>query len=241
LATQDPNIIMGAFPYFRNIHNFGFFGKNIILLLPLLFNIYRYNDSQQPKRGFIKDFISFPLTLIPGQLNRNNEFLAQRDIALMTILNGWYQVLKQWARKKDSSIILDEGPICLMAKLTGFGSQRLQKSQYALQWWDSMFNEWAQALNIIVKLETPNLTLMKRIRARRESFEFFELSDKEVIQYLTKINTAQEDVISHLQSRATGIVTLRFNTIQESLELMAEKIIATYSQMAEKVSSNSSF
>jgi hypothetical protein len=231
LGAQEPKWIIKTFPYFRRTQNLEFFIIQVVTLLPLLFDIYRTLKCQQRKRDFIEDCITFPFTYLPKPSNRNSEYLTHRDIAIMAILHGWHQILIHDKEVNNSSLLLDEGPICLMAKLYGFRFPIFEKSRRARQWWDSISDRWAKTLNIIVKLDAPSVYLLERIRARKESFEFVELSDEDAVQYLNRINSAQEGIISWLKSKRNGLVILRFNTIQESPDQIAKEIIASFPQL----------
>ena len=194
---QNADLEITIFPYFRETSQIPFFAKSLVSFSPTLFHFYRNGGSQR---------------------------IAKRDIALMTILNKWNEVLVRRSAKYGKTIVLEEGAICLLAKLSAFGSELL-KSEVSAGWWKNMYQKWAQTINLVVELETPVANLLNRIRARELQYEIETMSDEKAIEYLTRIQEAQENILSHLVAESNGPQLFRFSTLECSPEQIYTDIV----------------
>jgi adenylate kinase family enzyme len=174
LLKQKADLEITIFPYFREVTQLPFFAKSLLSFSPILFHFYKKS--------------------------RGNE-IARRDIALMTILNKWDETLIHQSIRRGKTIILEEGAICLLAKLSAFGSDFL-KSDVSDEWWKNTFRKWAETINVVIQLDTPISILLKRIRSRELQYEIGTMSDEEALCYLTQIQTAQNTIVSHLMAES---------------------------------------
>ena len=97
----------------------------------------------------------------------------------MAILTGWSRLLQY--KKSKNIVIVDEKPICILASLYTNQSAALG-SKEANAWWKSMYKKWSEVLDLIVYLDTNELALIKRIRAREMWQEVKILSDEDAIR-----------------------------------------------------------
>jgi hypothetical protein len=198
LLKQDNRMHVETFPYFRRVRQVPFFARNLWSLLPTLLHLYH---------------------------SRKDGWLTWRDIALMTILQGWHRVLERVGSSAGTVVILEEGAICLLAKLRGFGSQLLT-SESARQWWQCTYRQWAETLDWVIRLDTPTSILVKRIRARDMAYEIGELTDEEAARYLAHIQAAQDDVLSVLMAMAGAPKLLCFDTVERTPEEICDQVVA---------------
>jgi broad-specificity NMP kinase len=196
ILANNSNVVIENPPYFRMPKYIPFFIKNILFLSPDLLNFYR---------------------------KKEDGWLTSRDIAIMTILEGWHQLLKRPAAKNNKVIVLDEGAICLMYKLLYFGSDLL-KCELAQSWWNEMYEKWANTLDLVVRLDSPPETLIERVRARNTIHEINELSDPEAIQWFNGVRNTEDTVISVLKDRNCALRLMNFNTIDSSPEQIYEEL-----------------
>jgi hypothetical protein len=122
-------------------------------------------------------------------------------------------------------VVLEEGAVCLLAKLYGYGAGPL-RSENAREWWNHMYKEWAKTLDVVIRLDAPLTTLLERIRARGVQYEFKEMSDEEAFKYLALIQIAQEHVLSALTAEVRGPKILCFNTVEKSSEQICDEMVA---------------
>jgi thymidylate kinase len=194
---RNADLDITIFPYFREVSQIPFFAKSLVSFSPTLLHFYKNGGSQR---------------------------ITKRDIALMTILNKWNEVLVHQSAKYGKTIVLEEGAICLLAKLSAFGSELL-KSEVSAVWWKDMYRKWARTINLVVQLDTPIPNLLKRIRARESQYEIETMSDAKAIEYLTCIQESQEKVLSHLAAESNGPGLYRFSTLECSPEQIYTDIV----------------
>jgi thymidylate kinase len=198
LLQRNNRIRVVIFPYFRRIRHIPFFIRSFLSLSPTLLRLYH---------------------------NRKAGELTPRDIALMTILQGWHRVLGRPGSSNDTIVVLEEGAICLLAKLQSSGSELL-KSENVQKWWECMYKQWAETLDLVIRLDTPIPILVERIRARDMAHEIDELTDQEAIKYLTHIRTAQEHVLSALMVMTGAPKILHFNTVDKTPDQIYDDVVA---------------
>jgi broad-specificity NMP kinase len=198
LLKRDNRIRVDIFPYFRRVQHIPFFVGSFLSLSPTLIHLYR---------------------------SRNSDWLSRRDIALMTILQGWPRLLGRSGSGSDTIVVLEEGAVCLLAKLQGFGSHLLQ-TESAGKWWAHMCKQWAETLDLVIRLDTPTPTLVKRIRARGLAHEIDELTDAEAARYIAHIRAAQEHILSFLMAAKNGPRMLCFSTVEATPDQICEQVAA---------------
>lgn len=144
----------------------------------------------------------------------------------MTYLKAGLHVLRQQASNNDMVTILDHGPIYRLAFLRALGPE-ITTSQPYKSWWASLFNQWIATLDIIIWLDAPDAVLLKRIRTRDSRHTIKEKCEQDAYEYLTHYRTflAQTIVESVTDCQIT---LLRFDTNQESVEQMVDKILVTF-------------
>jgi hypothetical protein len=198
LSRRSDKIKVESFPDFRAVKNVPFFARNLVRLSPTLFHLWRH------KIGV---------------------WLSKRDISLMTILTGWNVILDQQVLDDGKMIVLEEGAICLLAKLFGFGSDLLRE-RVAEQWWNEMYRKWAEALGLVIVLKSPIQTMIERIHAREQQFEFGDMEIKEAIRHLESIRRAQEHVLLAINAAPHGPKIVQFDTVSYQPDQIAMEISA---------------
>lgn len=181
---RENGVVVASFPYFRRLRDIPFFIRSSVAALPALLRLYRHREAGG---------------------------LTSRDAALMIILQGWTQALERLAAVRRQPIVLDEGPICLMAKLRGFGAAPV-RGERAESWWNAMYGRWAKALDLVIVLEASVPTELQRIRQRGLGHETDRMTDEAAMQHLARIGAAQEQVLMALAAVSGGPQVLRINT-----------------------------
>ena len=175
-----------------------FFAGSFLLLLPTLFRLYR---------------------------NRKDGWLTPRDIALMVILQGWPRILERAGSDKGTVVVLEEGAVCLLAKLQG-SARELLKSEDAKRWWRFMCKKWAETIDLVIRLDAPIPILVERIRARGMAHEIDALADEEATEYLTHIRAAEEHVLSALMTMARRPEMLCLSTMDGNPDRLCDEVLA---------------
>lgn len=180
---RENGVVVASFPYFRRLRDVPFFIRSGAAALPVLLPLHR---------------------------ERRAGWLTSRDVALMIILQGWSQALERQAAGRRQPILLDEGPICLMAKLHGFGAAPA-RGDGAKGWWTEMYARWAKTLDLVIVLEASVPTQLQRIRQRGLAHETDGMTDEAAMQHLARIGAAQEQVLLALTAVPGGPQILRIN------------------------------
>lgn len=144
----------------------------------------------------------------------------------MAYLKAWLHVLGQQASNSDSMTILDHGPIYRLAVLREFGPE-IAKSQTFKKWWASLLNQWAATLDFIIWLDAPNDILWERIRARERWHFIKDKCEHEAFEFLTRYRTSFEQTLAE-SATDCQITLLHFDTNQESVKQIADKILAIF-------------
>jgi thymidylate kinase len=199
LNQCNEKILIGTSPYFRRIRDIPFFTRNILLLLPTFLHMYRSNSGRR---------------------------LTLRELARVVTLNGWHRVLGQ-ASKKYQIVILDQGPIFMLAELHAFGPENL-KDQSAQKWWETMYRQWAATLNLVIYLDALDTHLVERIRTRAKSHVVKEKTKPEVFGFLAHYRWAFEHVVSTLTANQNSLRVVCFDTAQESLDGIVNRLLAEF-------------
>jgi hypothetical protein len=198
LGRRSKRIVIGAPPDVRSVVALPFFIRNGLLLMPTILRLYQ-NNSRWPTR---------------------------REIAWMIELRGWHRVLGQGVSNEGAVIVLDQGPVFLLSWLYEFGPESL-KSQRSEKWWDSMIKQWAATLDMVIWLDAPNTVLVERINARNKAHRVKGRSEQETYRFLARWRTSFEQIVAKLTANC-GLRVLRFDTEQESLDQIVDKVLATF-------------
>jgi deoxyadenosine/deoxycytidine kinase len=173
-------------------------------------------------------FISNTIFLLPTFLHqyRHSRWFNWRETRSMAYLKAELQVLEQQASNNGTVTILDHGPIYRLAFLRALGPE-ITKSQIYTSWWASLLNQWLANIDIVIWLDAPNTVLLERIRARNTQHTIKEKCEQEAYKYLSHYRTFLEQIIAESVTDR-WITLLRFNTNQESVEHMVDKILSTF-------------
>lgn len=199
LSQRNKKILTGARPQVRRVGHIPFFVRNVLLLLPTFLHLYQHNSR----------------------------WLTRREFAWMAILKGWPHVLGQEVSNEGTVVVLEHGPVFILANLLYFGPESL-KGRSAEKWWRSMYTHWASILDMVVWLDASETILLERIRARNKWHRVKEKSEPEVFKFLSRYRAAYEQVISELTADGGGPKVLRFDTSQQSLDEIVNRILAEF-------------
>ena len=144
----------------------------------------------------------------------------------MAYLNAALQVLEEQASNNGMVILLDHGPIYRLAFLRALGPE-ITTSQRYTKWWGSLLNQWTATIDIVIWVDAPNEILLERIRARDQRLTIKEKCEQEGYGYLTHYRTFLEQIIAESVTDRR-VTLLRFDTNQESVEQIVDKVLATF-------------
>jgi hypothetical protein len=200
LKQRSKSILTCTPPYLRRIGHAPFFARNIILSTPILFHLYRNNYGR---------------------------WFTPWEMAWLVTLNGWHRLLARQEFRNDTVIVLDQGPVFMLAWFSGFGPESF-RSPSTKPWWDTMYKQWADVLDMVIWLDAPDMTLIERIRARDVWHGVKVKTDRDACEFLARWRAAHEHVLSALTSQANGPKVLDLNTAQEGLEETVNRVLVRF-------------
>jgi hypothetical protein len=159
-------------------------------------------------------FIRNGLRLIPSLLRlsrRNSRQLNRSEFAWLSILKGWPSVLQKEGRNGSQVIVLDQGPVYLMAEMREFGPEYL-KSKDAEKFWNELYCRWAATLDTIVSLDAADMVLMERIQTRAKGHVVKNEPVPLVYNFLARYRRTYDYLVSKLGTFQGGPRILRFDT-----------------------------
>jgi hypothetical protein len=183
LSDYPDQIRLSDFPNVRRVTDAPFFIRYGLQLIPSLFRLYRRTSRQ----------------------------MSRREFAWMSILKGWPFVLQRAIKKNSQVIVLDQGPVYLLAEMREFGPEYL-KSEDAEKFWRELYCQWAATLDMIVWLDAADIYLLERIRTRDDDHVVKNEAAPIVFEFLERYRRAYDYVLSKLESCTGGPRVLRFNT-----------------------------
>jgi deoxyadenosine/deoxycytidine kinase len=169
---------------------------------------------------FIKNFFLLLPTLLSVHGDRG---LSRRELAWMAILNGWPGILERRINQGFKVILLDQGPIFLIAILAGFGPKSLHEAKVN-DWWERIIDRWAQTLDIIVWLDSSNEILTRRIRERERDHLVKEKSNREIQEFIVKYRMLYEGVTKQIIAKNPNLRLIRIDTGQYAINEIINKI-----------------
>jgi shikimate kinase len=162
-------------------------------------------------------------------LYRSRGRIRRDEVKLIVRLSALHQLLGRESSKNYRTLLLDEGTIFALVKLLAFGdnlkSNGNGRSNPLDAWTQSLLNRWARRLDAVIWLDAPDEVLAERIRTRGKAHRVKDKSDEEIYEFLARYRDSYERVISELNARH-GLKVIRFSTEHQSLEEMADQILA---------------
>jgi adenylate kinase family enzyme len=200
LNCHTESIRLENFPNVRKVVDAPFFILNGLQLIPSLLRLYQPNSRQ----------------------------LTRREFAWMTILNGWSALLRRESNDGNKIIILDQGPIYLLAEMRLFGPEYLrQKSAERL--WQGLYGCWGATLHMVVWLDAADDVLLNRIRNRQQEHIVKTRPATVAYEFLDRYRTEYEFILSILRAQETGLKVLQFDTGQQQPQDIVDQFLSELS------------
>jgi predicted ATPase len=157
-------------------------------------------------------------------LHRDAPRVLWKEMKRITHLRALQRMLLKMRRETPAPVVLDEGPVYMLARLRVYGGETVAGRRFE-RWWVNAFESWARVLDLIVWLDAPNAVLIDRIRARARPHRTQRLSDQAVHQFLESYRDAYSRIVSALRDKgSTRLLTIR--TDLQSLEQSADRVAA---------------
>jgi thymidylate kinase len=156
--------------------------------------------------------------------HRHSRWFTWKEIQQMGYLETWIPYLRRQALAKGIVVVLDPGSVYWLTALREFGPEIARSQQYE-RWWNTMFRQWAAALDGIIWLDAPDELLYARILARDEWHEIKEQSQKEARGDFVRYRAQYGRIIAAMTAQS-GLKVFHFHTDQISSEQMADRVLS---------------
>jgi thymidylate kinase len=196
LSQHINNIQLQNFPDVRKMKDAPFFISNGFQLIPSLVRLYRPNSRR----------------------------LTRREFAWLAILRGWSSLLRRNRSDDGKIIILDQGPVYLLAEMRLFGPEYLRQKG-AERFWQDFYHRWRATFYMIVSLDAADGILLDRIRNRQQDLIVKTQPAAVVYEYLQKYRTEYESLLSIFASHTSALKVLRFDTGLQQPHMIAEQFL----------------
>jgi len=180
------------------------------------------------KISYIPFYINLAYLFLPAYLHRirTSRRITRGEIRAMVYLEAWHHAFERQKPNGGEIYVLDHGPIYRLALLREFGPESIRSQSFS-NWWGRMLNRWAATLDMVVWLDAPDVTLLKRIHKRNRWHVVKELSDEEGLEYLTRFRKAFEQIVAMLPT-GNGPTIIRLDTDREPETRTVERILAAF-------------
>jgi len=156
----------------------------------------------------------------------DNRSMSRREFAWLAILRGWPNILQK-ELKKNSVIVLDQGPVSLLTELFEFGPPFL-KDQAVKSMWQEIYGRWIKILDMIIWLDAENIDLLSRIRKRDKGHVVKNESDENVLSFLNRNRKAYKEIISRMSCNSNNLKILQFDTSQKSTKEIVNQLFLQF-------------
>jgi hypothetical protein len=126
-------------------------------------------------------------------------------------------------RERDGVILLDEGPIFSLGRLSVFQHANEGHGRLARRWRIEL-DRWTTRLDVVVWVDAPDPVLIERIRSRRKDHRVKSGTPEEVAGFLERYRRAYGEVLAAL--RASGRVqVIEISTREVSIDAAADRVL----------------
>ena len=136
ISQRNEHFVFGQYFQFKKIGHFPLFVRQIPFLLQLI--VY---------------------------CSRRERWLTWDEIKGIVYLSDGKRIINQRITRKNTIVLLDQGPIFQLATLNAFGPECLKNQRFE-SWWQKMYRHWASILDIVIWLDAPDNVLKERIDNR---------------------------------------------------------------------------
>ena len=193
----------------------------------------RQHENLRPIFGFqhikhIPDFLRNAVLLLPVFLCRCNHRrrYTRKEMRWMIRLQASRQILQRKTLSRRPIIILDQGPIYTLTRLSDYRAES-GKCQCFVKWWNRMLREWATTMDMVIWLDAPDEVLVERVYARSKWHAAKEQSNEGAKNLLAHYRILYEQTMAKLTTMGHPKV-LCYDTSRDSLKQIVEQTSAAF-------------
>jgi adenylate kinase family enzyme len=174
---------------------------------------------------FLPLILWYTLALAPAAIelfteNTRSWWPGMRQLVRLRTL---HPALAREAGSGSRAIILDEGPLFSLTRLSVFQNADLGHGRLAREW-HAELARWTKELDVVVLLDAPDHVLSERIRGRDKEHQVKDATEQEVTEFLGRYRSAYQGLLDRV--RAAGRVrVLKIQTHENTTDRIAEIIL----------------
>jgi hypothetical protein len=179
LQKKEPWIVGENIPPIRSLAYSPYYLKNICSLIPVWFKLF-CNGTWK---------------------------ISWQDVIYIALLNGWDRILKEKSVHHQLALLLDQGPIYIIAYLHMYSPINFSNTAL-IKWWNTVFDRWLQALDMVVYLDTRTDILTSRIQNRQEKVVHHVTgkSDEEASRFIESYRHIYELIFSRIKANNNEVL-----------------------------------
>jgi hypothetical protein len=133
------------------------------------------------------------------------------------------QVLER-PRAVDAELcVFDQGPVFLLATISGPGPT-IAVPEHLESWWKDSLDRWASLLSLIVRLDAPDAALVERIDGRERWHYLKGAPAAAVSRELAGTRALYDRLVTELARRPGGPTVVRFDTSLEGIDEIVDRL-----------------
>jgi predicted ATPase len=182
-------------------------------------------------------YIKNVFLLIPTfirMLGNGDRLLKRREIAFMAILNGWHEELQKRTANSSNIIVLDQGPISIIAYLNVWGPKSLFNSNMN-EWWEKIYGKWIYGVDMVILMDTSDEKIKWRINNRPQDHHLKGESDSVTLEWITKYRNLYEKIVYKLLATNDAIRILRLDSGNNSVDALVNTVLHEFNMEADKI------
>ena len=146
----------------------------------------------------------------------HTRWFSREELARAVYLEGGLRALQ----REDGAVILDHGPVFMLAMLKAFGPE-LVATKYFARWSRAIAGRWATALDTILWLDAEDALLIDRIEGRTRHHVVKGRPADQACVFLGRCRAAFEEIVAEM-SASHALRVLRADTSTASAEEIAQ-------------------
>ena len=188
------------------------------------FELRQPPDWHRP--GDLPFFLNTALSLAPDlaglTFGREGRRLRPEEITDLIFLRAWHRRVAGES-SGGSVIILDQGPVFMLAELLFFLETPITR-MVSTKRWKKALEKWARLLTGVVWLDSSDQILTERINSREKSHLIKQSSLSQSRGFLERSRTSLDRSIALLGAGRLSPATMRFDTGVQSLHEVADRV-----------------
>jgi cytidylate kinase len=171
---------------------------------------------------FVKNGLSLAPDFAALSFSRQGRRLQPVEISDLIFLQGWHRRLALEGTGGDI-IILDQGPVFMLAELIFFRETQIPKRLSSARW-KKRLEKWGHLLERVIWLDASDDILAQRINAREKGHIIKRASLFRTRDFLGKSRTSLNQSMAMLRVGDRSPAALNFDTDRQSLQEIADRV-----------------